>query len=251
MNDPPTIDQYPHAMSSSGKTPLNGNLDARAMMRDGSTIGGPSPHPVMMLCPLSLQMLEEMDERWYQRLEKREKELKEDFYHRLLQSRQEWKQRWQQQYQQTVKKSCEVERLIGTALYEKDAYLMFVENFNLCGCLDRLVYHAQLLGRFRPDCPPSVLVRLHELAKIPEFQELLHHEVVAGQLTLGDVTPAITLSYNAASKYSQGNDVVITLHEDNYTAPVCAVLAAFLQLQSTWDVGFRWRRVKRSRITKH
>ncbi|RPA95747.1 hypothetical protein L873DRAFT_1812532 [Choiromyces venosus 120613-1] len=65
------------------------------------------------------------------------------------------------------------------------------------------------------------------------------------------MTPAIVLVYNTASNYSKGNNVIITLHEDNYTTPVHAVLAAFLQLQSTWDHGFKWRRVKGSRITKH
>ncbi|KAG0133205.1 hypothetical protein HOY82DRAFT_669128 [Tuber indicum] len=247
MNDPPTLDQHPHATSSFGKTPLNGNPDTMATTCDGSAIGGSSPHPVMALSPLSLQLLEEMEEKWYQRLKKREEELQEDFYDMLRQSRQEW----EQQHQQIVEKSCEIERIIGMALHEKDAHLRFKENFNLRGCLDRVVYHAQLLGRIQPDCPPSVLVGLHRLAKTPEFQGLLHHEAVARKLTLGVVTPAIALVYNSVSKYSKGNYIVITLHEDNYTAPVCAVLAAFLQLQCTWDPGFQWRRVKRSRITKH
>ncbi|RPA91341.1 hypothetical protein L873DRAFT_1819680, partial [Choiromyces venosus 120613-1] len=52
-----------------------------------------------------------------------------------------------------------------------------------------------------------------------------------------NVTPAIALVYNTASKYSKGNNAVITLYEDNYTAPVHA--------------DFKWRRVKGNRITKH
>ncbi|RPA91342.1 hypothetical protein L873DRAFT_1819681 [Choiromyces venosus 120613-1] len=66
MNDPLMLDQHLYVMSGFGKTPLNSNPDAMATMCDSLAIGGTKPHLVMLQPTLLLQMLEEMEEKWYQ-----------------------------------------------------------------------------------------------------------------------------------------------------------------------------------------
>ncbi|RPA89797.1 hypothetical protein L873DRAFT_1803711 [Choiromyces venosus 120613-1] len=60
-----------------------------------------------------------MEERWYQRYDKREKELEAECYDRLLESHEVWSRRWEQQHKQIREKSYEIERLIARLCMKK------------------------------------------------------------------------------------------------------------------------------------
>ncbi|RPA95746.1 hypothetical protein L873DRAFT_1812531 [Choiromyces venosus 120613-1] len=71
MNDPLMLDQHRYTMSSFGEMLLlNSNPDTMATIYDGLAIGGPSPHLVILQPTLRLQMMEEMEEKWYQLYDK-------------------------------------------------------------------------------------------------------------------------------------------------------------------------------------
>jgi len=94
---------------------------------------------------------------------------------------------------------------------------------------------------------PGIQAGIDELAKTPEFVEALQNEVAARKLTVENVTACIDSIYYSVSAHAKGNDLVIALYEDHYTREECAVLAAFLQVQSGWPHGFKWTQVARRR----
>ncbi|PUU73745.1 hypothetical protein B9Z19DRAFT_1134561 [Tuber borchii] len=54
--------------------------------------------------------------------------------------------------------------------------------FNIRGALGRIVYEAELMKKITTDCKYEVQAGLDELAKTPEFIQILQEEVTASRL---------------------------------------------------------------------
>ena len=113
-----------------------------------------------------------------------------------------------------------------------------------------MVYHAKLIKKIGADCPPEIQAGLNELAKTLAFTKVLRYEAASRGLKLEAVTPCIALVYDKVFKHAHGNDYIITLYEEGYTASELAVLAAFLRMQSEWPHGLQWRDEKEKRYSK-
>ena len=107
------------------------------------------------------------------------------------------------------------------------------------------------MKKITTDSEYEVQAGLDELAKTPEFIQILQEEVTARRLQLQAVTACIPSIYYEASKRALWNDLVITIYEEDHTVEQCAVLAAFLKMQRGWPLGLQWREVRRGGETKH
>ena len=107
------------------------------------------------------------------------------------------------------------------------------------------------MKKITTDSEYEVQAGLDELAKTPEFIQILQEEVTASCLQLKAVTACIPSIYYEASKRALYNDFIITIYEEDHTAEQRAVLAAFLRMQRGWPLGLQWREVRRGGGTKH
>ena len=107
-----------------------------------------------------------------------------------------------------------------------------------------MVYHAKLINEIRTNCPPGIQAGLNELATTPKFTHVLQDEVASRGLVLEAVVQCIALIYDKTFRHAHGNDHIITLYNQDYTANEVAVLATFLKVQSEWLHGLEWREEK-------
>jgi len=103
-----------------------------------------------------------------------------------------------------------------------------------------MVFHAKAIKKINHDCRPGIQAGLDEIAKTQEFIAVLNQEVIGRGLVLQNVTRGIPLAYSQAEKLARGNDTIITLRRQDYTANQVAVLAAFLKVQGRWSGGLEW-----------
>jgi len=113
-----------------------------------------------------------------------------------------------------------------------------------------MVHHAKLINKIGADCPPEIQAGLNELAKTPAFTKGLHDEPASRGLKPEAVSPCIALVYGKVFQHTHGNDYIITLYEEGYTAGELAVLATFLRMQSEWPHELHWREERGKRYTK-
>jgi len=103
-----------------------------------------------------------------------------------------------------------------------------------------MVYHAKVIKKINHDYHYGVQPGLDEIAKTQEFIAVLNQEVIEPGLVLQNVTQCIPLAYSQAEIHAKGNDTIITLSRQHYTADQVAVLAAFLKVQGGWPGGLEW-----------
>ena len=113
------------------------------------------------------------------------------------------------------------------------------------------MYQARLMKKIPTDSEYEVQAGLDELAKTPEFIQILQEEVTASRLQLKAVTACIPSIYYEASKRAIWNDIIITIYEEDHTVEQRAVLVAFLRMQRGWPLGLQWREGRRVGETKH
>ncbi|PUU75166.1 hypothetical protein B9Z19DRAFT_368232 [Tuber borchii] len=227
------LNQPPHEKNATS------NLTAR---------GTPSRSYPIKVLPSTQQLLKQQEERWNQRLTDYASECREE-YHRqsleylekLYRRSDEWHAKSDEKNKEILKLSVQIEHLICDALYGKTEVMKLEENFNVKGALEHMVYYAKLRKKIGTDCPPETQAGLNELAKAPEFTKVLHDEVASRGLELKAVTSCIASVYNKVLRRARGNDYIITLYKEDYTANEGAVLAAFLRMQSEWSYGLKWR----------
>ncbi|PUU72546.1 hypothetical protein B9Z19DRAFT_1069682 [Tuber borchii] len=217
------------------------------------TARGPSttPYPINFL-QSPQQLLEQREARWNERIQTRITELEHNFSLKSQKHQEEchrhcdeWYKRCENQAREIQEKSDENATLIAEVLHGKIEKIKLMENFNIRGALEHMVYHAKLIKEIRADCPAGIQEGLNELAKTPEFTRVLGEEVASRGLTLEAVIRCIALIYNKTFLHAHGNDDIITLYNGDYTANEVAVLATFLKVQSARLYGLEWKEEKR------
>ena len=108
-----------------------------------------------------------------------------------------------------------------------------------------MVYHANVIKKIDHDYRSGIQGGLDKIAKTQEFIAVLNQEVIERGLELQNVTRCIPLAYSRAEIHARGNDAVITLRPQDYTANQVAVLAAFLTVQGGWPGGLDWMEDKK------
>ncbi|PUU77513.1 hypothetical protein B9Z19DRAFT_1086113 [Tuber borchii] len=208
--------------------------------------------------PPSLQQFEQLFEQreaeWYQRYQ----DLHSKFGLQILECQteffrcsREWHVRFEKINQEILEKSIENATLIAAVLYQMTEKMISKENFNVRGALERMVHHAKLIKKIGAGCPTEIQAGLNELAKTPAFTKVLRKEAASRGLKPEAVTPCIASVYGKVCQHAHGNDYIITLYEEGYTASELTVLATFLRMQSEWPHGLQWREEKRKKYTKH
>lgn len=113
------------------------------------------------------------------------------------------------------------------------------------------MYQAELMKKITTNSEYEVQEGLDELAKTPEFIQILQKEVTANGLQLEAVTACIPYIYYEASKRAIWNDFIITIYKEDHTVEKRAVLTAFLRMQRGWPLGLQWREGRRGGETEH
>ncbi|KAG0633321.1 hypothetical protein HOY80DRAFT_992206 [Tuber brumale] len=130
-------------------------------------------------------------------------------------------------------------QITAVALSERTEKMVLEEKYNVFGALERIVFRAIIEKGFYPHT--RIQRGLDRLAESPEFIAIRDEEVQARGLVLEEVTARIPDLYNEVSRYTYGNDSIITVRASRYTANTRAALVIFLKLQSTSIHGLNWR----------
>ncbi|PUU77512.1 hypothetical protein B9Z19DRAFT_1086112 [Tuber borchii] len=208
-----------------------------------------TPCPIKDL-PSPQQLLEQPGTIWRQRFQN----LENKYHHQILeykaktyQCSHEWLEQFGKKEQELREMSAENATLLAAVLYQMTEKMISKENFNVRGALERMVHHAKLIKKIGDDCPTEIQAGLNELAKTPAFTKVLREEAASRGLKPEAVTLCIALVYDKVFQQAHGNDYIITLYEEDYTASERAVLATFLRMQSEWPHGLQWSEEKRKR----
>ncbi|PUU73700.1 hypothetical protein B9Z19DRAFT_1134629 [Tuber borchii] len=208
------LNQHPHEKNATS------NLTARGT----SSL----PYPIKDL-PSPQQLLEKLEAKWYQGLKDYASERRAKDRLQFLEYQAELYRRSDEWYE----KSDKIRKFWSNQV---ELNLLWLSPHLPFSCVSRKTQEEDW-NRL----PRGIQAGLNELAKAPEFTQVLHDEVASRGLGLKVVTSCIASVYEKVLQRARGNDFIITLYKEDYTANEGAVLAAFLRMQSERSCGLEWR----------